>query len=77
MFSSIINCINLANNYRLESISFPAISTGVFHFPAELCAEIFFKAITFYSKNFKKSDNLTHIRFVLFDDKLLNIFKNE
>ena len=30
---------------KLESISFPAISSGIFGFPKDLCAKIFFDTI--------------------------------
>ena len=34
------NCLALAGRYSLREIAFPAISTGVFGFPAELAASI-------------------------------------
>lgn len=37
---SVLNVLNLAESYNLKSISIPAISSGIFGFPKERCAEI-------------------------------------
>jgi len=33
----------------VSSISFPAISSGIFGFPKELCASVFFETIKLYT----------------------------
>ncbi|HEX3893216.1 MAG TPA: O-acetyl-ADP-ribose deacetylase [Terracidiphilus sp.] len=33
-------CLELASEHRIRSIAFPAISTGVYHFPSEAAARI-------------------------------------
>ena len=35
-----VNSLKLADEHKLKSIAFPAISTGIFGFPIERCAEI-------------------------------------
>ncbi|MDN4754489.1 O-acetyl-ADP-ribose deacetylase [Porphyromonadaceae bacterium W3.11] len=35
-----INAIKLANEYQLSSIAFPAISTGVYHYPVTLASRV-------------------------------------
>jgi len=39
------NCIQLAEQLKVDSISLPPISTGVFCFPKDKCAEILFNVI--------------------------------
>lgn len=38
--ASYLNCLKMAAQNNVKSIAFPCISTGVFHFPNELAAEI-------------------------------------
>ena len=58
-------CLQLAANHGLESVAFCCISTGEFHFPNELAAEIAVHTI----KEFLVQD--TSVRKVIF-----NVFKN-
>ena len=44
------NALKLADDNDLKSISFPAISTGIFGFPIERCAEIMLKTTIDYLK---------------------------
>lgn len=53
--ATIINCLQIADKYRLESIAFPAISTGIFCVPKETCARAFDKAISHYWEKFPNS----------------------
>ena len=39
-----LNSLKLADEHNLESISFPAISSGIFGFPIDRCAEIMLRA---------------------------------
>lgn len=43
-----INCLKLAEEMQLESIAFPSISTGVYHFPVRLASRIVLKAVREY-----------------------------
>ncbi len=45
-----LNTLKLADDNNLKSISFPAISTGIFGFPIEKCAEIMLKTTIDYLK---------------------------
>ena len=38
-----LNSLKIASKKKLKSIAFPAISTGIFHFPIKRCAEIMIK----------------------------------
>jgi len=59
----------------IDSISFPAISSGIFGFPKDLCAEIFFKVIAEHAKEGKT--NLKHIRLTNFDQPTADVFFKE
>jgi len=59
----------------LASISIPAISSGIFNFPKELCAQILFQtALDFFATSPK---HLNEIRFTNFDTKTVDIFSAE
>lgn len=59
------NALNLTEKHGIESVAFPAISTGAFGFPFEAAMEIALSTVQAHS------ENLTHlksVRFVLFSD---------
>lgn len=74
--SAIKGSLELAHNLGLDSIAFPAISTGIFNFPVDLAADIFISTISKYfveeSKPFLKK-----VKLVLYDDASLNVFLKE
>ena len=41
--NAIMNTLLKANELGCESVSIPAISSGIFGFPKPLCAEVFYK----------------------------------
>jgi len=63
----------LANDLQAESISFPAISTGIFGFPADRAADIFMKEIYSFCIE-KHSRSIQRIILVLFDAGKLSTF---
>ena len=65
-----INCLNLAVKNNLNSIAFCCISTGEFHFPNDLAAEIAVDTV----KKFLKENNLLVI-FNVFKDLDLKIYQ--
>ena len=70
---SIQGSLDLAEQLNLHSISFPAISTGIFGFPRERAATVILDAF----KNFfemHQSTSLNAIRIVLFDETSLHTF---
>jgi O-acetyl-ADP-ribose deacetylase (regulator of RNase III) len=67
------NCLKIAEENKLNSIAFCAISTGIFGYPLEEAAKVSIKAVLEEIKNFK---SLKRIRFVLYDKKTLDIFEN-
>ncbi|MFW5805225.1 MAG: macro domain-containing protein [Bacteroidales bacterium] len=68
------NSINLAEKYKVQSIAFPAISTGAFGFPIEPATDIALAEVKEQSKNIK---HLKVIRFVLFSQKDLDVYQRK
>jgi len=69
-----LNSLKLADENNLKSISFPAVSTGVFGFPIQRCAEIMLKtSIDFLKKN----TALKEVSFCLFTHDDYQVFKNQ
>uniref|UniRef100_A0A7C4UC35 Macro domain-containing protein n=1 Tax=candidate division WOR-3 bacterium TaxID=2052148 RepID=A0A7C4UC35_UNCW3 len=66
------NALKLAEKNKIDSIAFPAISTGYFCFPFEEASEVAVKTIL---ENIKKLDNVKIIRFVLYTEKEFEKFK--
>ena len=75
------NALKLADKEGLKSVGFPAISTGIFGYPAEEAAKVAFKTFIEVIPLLKSVKNIC---FVLFDDgslaihekEMLNAFKN-
>jgi O-acetyl-ADP-ribose deacetylase (regulator of RNase III) len=67
--------LSLAETQRLRSIALPAISTGVFGYPLEGCADVMLRVIIDYT--FEDLQSLDHIIVCLYDDRALNIFAAE
>ena len=64
------NSLALAEENELDSIAFPAISTGVFGYPVEEAAEVALRTVV------EEAERLEHvrlIRFVLFGEKDLEV----
>lgn len=66
--------LELADSYKLSTIAFPNISTGVYHFPKEKAAEIAIKTV---QSTLEKVKNIKQVFFVCFDDENLNIYKQK
>jgi O-acetyl-ADP-ribose deacetylase (regulator of RNase III) len=69
------NSLKLANEKGLASITFPAISTGIFGFPKDRCARIM---LTTVAETLKKEDtSLEEVVFCLWGEETLEVFQNE
>lgn len=74
LHEAVWNSLLMAHNRSLRSIAIPAISSGIFGFPKNLCARILIKtALTFY-KHYPET-SLHEIRFTNFDQKTVDIFE--
>jgi len=63
--------IRLADDHALQSLSFPAISTGAFGYPV---AEAAFIAISSTVEALASADHVSKVRFVLFDVSTLRAY---
>ena len=64
------NSLSLAEKEGLESIAFPAISTGIFGYPAEEAAEVALRTV---QEEAERLEGMRLIRFVLFGEKDLEV----
>jgi O-acetyl-ADP-ribose deacetylase (regulator of RNase III) len=69
-----LNSLKVADENRLKSISFPAISTGIFGFPIKRCAEIMLKTTIDYLKG---QIGLKRVVFCLFGQDSYQVFENQ
>jgi len=63
--------IKLAEAHKLQSISFPSISTGAFRYPIHSAAQV---ALAAAVEALNSAVNLKKLRFVLFDARTLNAY---
>lgn len=69
-----LNSLKLADENNLKSISFPAISTGIFGYPIRRCAEIMLKVTIDYLKG---QTGLEKVVFCLFGRDSYKVFEEQ
>lgn len=67
-----LNSLKVADKHDLKSIAFPAISTGIFGFPMDRCAEIMLSTTLEYLHD---ETNLEKVVFCLFGQEAFQTFK--
>ncbi len=67
-----LNSLKLATEKGLKSIAFPAISTGIFGFPVDRCANIMLKETIKY---LKENKDLERVVFCLFGKDTYDVFE--
>jgi O-acetyl-ADP-ribose deacetylase len=60
------NALSLAEEYDLESVAFPSISTGAFGYPVEEAAEVALRTVLESAENLQ---SVRRIRFVLYGEE--------
>lgn len=70
--AAVTGSLRVADELKLTSIAFPAISTGIFGFPKERAARIMLNSIKAYLE--KGTSKLKTIRLVLLDDATIEAF---
>lgn len=68
------NSLELAEEQRIESVAFPAISTGAFGYPVEEAAEVAFETI---KRKISDLNRVKLIRFVLYGQENLEIHEEK
>ncbi|MHA1794461.1 MAG: macro domain-containing protein [Promethearchaeota archaeon] len=71
-----LNSLLLMEKHGLSSIAFPAISTGIFGFPINDCAEVMLSTTINYLKS-RENSNIKEVIFCLYDSAAFNVFKKE
>jgi O-acetyl-ADP-ribose deacetylase (regulator of RNase III) len=65
--SAYYECLKLATENRVDSISFPSISTGAYGYPVNEAAKMAVSTVVSFLK--QQSTSLKHVVFVLFDSR--------
>ncbi len=69
-----VNSLKLADEHRLKSIAFPALSTGIFGFPIQRCAEIMLTTTVEY---LRRDTGLERVVFCLFGQDSFEVFAGQ
>jgi O-acetyl-ADP-ribose deacetylase (regulator of RNase III) len=69
-----LNSLKIADQHYLESISFPAISTGIFGYPLDRCARIMLSTAIEYLKG---ETGLRRVVFCLYGEESFSAFADE
>ena len=72
--SSTRRSLELASERGLRSIAFPAVGTGIAHFPLDDCARIMLEEVATHAA---QGSSLKEVRFVLFGDEAEATFRRE
>jgi O-acetyl-ADP-ribose deacetylase (regulator of RNase III) len=69
-----LNSLKLADEHKLRSIAFPAISTGIFGFPIEKCARIMLQTAI---NHLRGATSLEKVAFCLFGKTAFDVFEKQ
>ena len=69
-----LNSLKIADTHQLESISFPAISTGIFGYPVDRCARIMLSTAIEY---LGEEPGIRRVVFCLYGEESFSTFANE
>ncbi len=74
--NAVFNSLKIASKNNFHSISFPAISSGIFGFPKDRCAKIMLGCLKDYLLA-NPDSSLIRLEICLFDDDTFQYFKKE
>ncbi len=74
--SAIKSALDIASQKGLSSIAFPAISSGIFGFPKDLCAKVFFDTLLSYFEE-NPGSSISLVRLTNIDEGTAKIFRDE
>jgi O-acetyl-ADP-ribose deacetylase len=69
------SCLKLAEQHRLQSIAFPSISTGAYHYPVKSAARIALQTVIHHVQHAQQPTSLQQILFVLFDRHTYDVYE--
>lgn len=73
---AIINILDFVNrNGCPETVAIPALSSGIFQFPLDLCTQVIVETIKHYFQNMQLTSNLKEIHLVSNEDPTVAAFK--
>ena len=75
LYFSVFKSLEAASNESLSSIAFPAIGTGVFNVPEDICARASLKAVRDFCQAFPYT-SINTVKFILFQQSSVNVFKS-
>jgi len=67
-----LSTLQLSDKHSFKSISFPAVSTGIFGYPIDRCAQVMLSTVMEYVK---EKTSLEEIVFCLLGDESMKVFK--
>ncbi len=67
-----LSCLRLSDEKGIRTITFPAISTGIFGYPIDRCARIMLETAQHYCAG---NTSIRELRFCLFDEAALEVFR--
>ena len=67
-----LSSLQTAEKHNLKTIAFPAISTGIFGYPMDRCAEVMLSAVVEYIQN---ETQLEQVVFCLYDQEAYEVFE--
>ncbi len=73
--NAVLNSLLLASRKGLASISLPAVSSGIFGFPKDRCAQILVRESADFLKT--RESSLKLIEFCIYDDLTMGYFRKE
>jgi O-acetyl-ADP-ribose deacetylase (regulator of RNase III) len=76
LYNAMMNSLLLADKKKFQSISFPAISSGIFGFPKDRCAQILLQASLDFYQNHPET-TISDIRFCIIDKLTVDLFHSE
>ncbi len=71
--SATLSALRVAEENGLKSLTFPAISTGIFGYPIDRCADIMLNTVVDY---LQKGSKLQEVRFCLWGKEAYQVFEN-
>ncbi len=73
--NAVLSSLRIASDYKMKTLSFPAISSGIYGCPKDMVARILINTVVEYLKN--QDTTLETVEFCLFDEDTYRYFKLE